>query len=479
MKKFRETKYIFLSFCSFVSSTWAMDSSDEAPRAHYKSQNAVLPIQLFENDNKVNYNSNNNSISDKDYKLHKNVIKRDQQLLSTAIRIECEYESNLKITATGFIGSFSHNQKVLDFLVTNKHVISKEEQKLKKTTFYLPFYSIGIPYDGYNHSAKTSSIETYKVCLSGDFINVFQYIEGKEDVCSIYLGGLIQEILEDIKINRKKAAEAVFQIINFKTEDALATGPYQRAITPLSESPTLSSQIQMIGYPLGLYDTTNNLPISRIGNLASDPLANYKDKGEYLINIPLYEGSSGSPVFMVKEKNDSKKIFFVGIAYGGPQDNMSKLLNFKFKEMEKRIDGLSKSINSEISERKSHQEIIENQLEDIQEDFRKESSMNSNSTDDDDSEGSADKILKRKADGKVESPKANKRVKKDSDEAANVNSLRQFANLAYVIKPQYIASSMFSVYNKLNELNQLCTFPIEYSLNGQSLKKFAVNASKR
>lgn len=53
----------------------------------------------------------------------------------------------------------------------------------------------------------------------------------------------------------------------------------------------------MIGFPNGLMDLANNLPISRRGTLATHYFADYNGKKDFVVDIAAFGGSSGSPVF--------------------------------------------------------------------------------------------------------------------------------------------------------------------------------------
>jgi len=64
---------------------------------------------------------------------------------------------------------------------------------------------------------------------------------------------------------------------------------YMNAITQFDE-------VIMIGYPGGLRDEVNNQPIFRRGSLATRPSKNFGGERKYLVNMPVYPGSSGSPV---------------------------------------------------------------------------------------------------------------------------------------------------------------------------------------
>ncbi|PFO12702.1 serine protease [Priestia megaterium] len=61
-----------------------------------------------------------------------------------------------------------------------------------------------------------------------------------------------------------------------------------------------SQEIIVVGYPNGIWDEVNNLPIFRKGILGTLPSFNYQGKQEFLIDCAIYPGSSGSPVLALE-----------------------------------------------------------------------------------------------------------------------------------------------------------------------------------
>ena len=57
------------------------------------------------------------------------------------------------------------------------------------------------------------------------------------------------------------------------------------------------SEVIFVGYPQGLYDPVNYLPIIRRGFIASVPDIDFNGKGQIVIDAQVFPGSSGSPVF--------------------------------------------------------------------------------------------------------------------------------------------------------------------------------------
>jgi len=87
-------------------------------------------------------------------------------------------------------------------------------------------------------------------------------------------------------------------------------------------------EILMVGYPIGLFDEINNLPIYRRGITATHPAFKYNGKEEFLIDAACFPGSSGSPVFIASEgivhtpqglNLGSSRFYFMGVLYAGPQ----------------------------------------------------------------------------------------------------------------------------------------------------------------
>lgn len=64
---------------------------------------------------------------------------------------------------------------------------------------------------------------------------------------------------------------------------------------------TVATNIIMIGYPNGIWDDVNNKAVFRRGIAATSPARNWQGRQEFLIDMAVYAGSSGSPVFAYDE----------------------------------------------------------------------------------------------------------------------------------------------------------------------------------
>lgn len=59
-------------------------------------------------------------------------------------------------------------------------------------------------------------------------------------------------------------------------------------------------EVTFLGYPNGLFDASNGLPIARRGLTASPLALDYEGKPIFLVDGAVYPGSSGSPVFLLQ-----------------------------------------------------------------------------------------------------------------------------------------------------------------------------------
>lgn len=87
-------------------------------------------------------------------------------------------------------------------------------------------------------------------------------------------------------------------------------------------------EVVMIGYPDGIWDGVNNMPIFRRGITATHPNLDYDGKRQFLIDAACFPGSSGSPVMLYNfgTYTDRKgntvigtRVKLLGVLFAGPQ----------------------------------------------------------------------------------------------------------------------------------------------------------------
>lgn len=95
----------------------------------------------------------------------------------------------------------------------------------------------------------------------------------------------------------------------------------------------LMEDVVMVGYPNGIWDEKNNMPIFRKGITATHPHLDWNGRAEFLIDAACFPGSSGSPVFLFNQGGYSTKsgglvigpsrVKLLGVLYAGTQHTVS------------------------------------------------------------------------------------------------------------------------------------------------------------
>jgi hypothetical protein len=132
------------------------------------------------------------------------------------------------------------------------------------------------------------------------------------DLCALPLGSIINHC-------KTSGIRIFYRSI---PEELMPTSEQLNELTALED-------ILMIGYPNGIWDTVNNMPILRKGVTATHPCLDYNGKKEIMIDAACFPGSSGSPVLIYnpsgyltksgKSMLGSQRTILIGILYGGPQ----------------------------------------------------------------------------------------------------------------------------------------------------------------
>jgi hypothetical protein len=121
----------------------------------------------------------------------------------------------------------------------------------------------------------------------------------------------------------------------FNTMKADGKAPFQILLdrgqippAPFFDSLGVAEDVAMIGYPNGLFDEVNNMPILRRGITATSPALPFNGRPEFVIDCACFPGSSGSPVFLHqpfghRDKNggiliNGGRTAFIGVLYAGP-----------------------------------------------------------------------------------------------------------------------------------------------------------------
>lgn len=227
-----------------------------------------------------------------------NSLTLSEQIMYSTVRIECFLGDGSKSTGTGFFYTFLGKEDIdVPAIVTNKHVIRDS---------WLGRIHLTV------EDSKGNPINTEHIPIEfGNFQNMWLFHPDPDvDLCMMPM--------DPIFLQCKELDKNIF----YKTLD-------KSLIPNKSQSERFGAieEITMVGYPSGLWDEVNNLPIIRRGITATHPNVNYNGREEIMVDIACFPGSSGSPVLILNETSYSdrtgvvlgQRVHLIGILYAGPQ----------------------------------------------------------------------------------------------------------------------------------------------------------------
>lgn len=223
-----------------------------------------------------------------------------EQLCFCTTRIETEDVNGIKYSGTGFFYNLNIDDKVVPLIVTNKHVV----RNMKKGTFrFTKANTAGEPIHT-DHFINTYDTGFEKMWIFHPDSNV--------DLCVLPINPLLE-------IARRMGHELFFRTLD---NSKIPSKEQLKSLDAIEN-------IIMIGYPNGLWDSVNNMPIVRRGTTATSLYLDYDGKKEFLIDAACFPGSSGSPILLCdiggyrdKKGNlnlGTSRIFLLGVLYAGPQ----------------------------------------------------------------------------------------------------------------------------------------------------------------
>lgn len=223
-----------------------------------------------------------------------------EQLAFSTVRIEGYYPNGQCGTGTGFFFNLlERDGSHVPVIITNKHVV----RGTVKGKFILT-------------TADENGHPTYTNHFTVQFDNFEKqwrfHPDNDVDLCAIPIAPILTAMQE-------KKQHLFFRSLN---ANMLPTEQQKQDFDLLED-------ILMIGYPNGIWDASNNMPIFRRGTTATHPSLNYNGKREFLIDAACFPGSSGSPVFIYNSSGyttksgsfimGSARVILLGILYAGPQ----------------------------------------------------------------------------------------------------------------------------------------------------------------
>lgn len=191
-----------------------------------------------------------------------------EKLLFSTVRLETESPDTNEIgSGTSFVFGYEKYDGLFLALVTNKHVI----QGSRLGRFFFTKRTDNEPMIGDRFNVEMDQFEQ----------RWFQDPNPKIDIAVMPLRPVLDEI-------DKAGGTVYFQYIPHNLI------PSDEQIEELD----VLEEVVFIGYPSGIYDRENLLPLMRQGTTASPLQVDYEGLPAFLIDASVFPGSSGSPVFI-------------------------------------------------------------------------------------------------------------------------------------------------------------------------------------
>jgi hypothetical protein len=204
-------------------------------------------------------------------------ISAAEYLVNSTVKIEAIEEKIVNgktkrflTSGTGFFFEFDYGAFTVPVIVTNRHVVSNS----KDGWFYLKIVD--------SNRLVPKKIDTVKL---DQFSKRWIYHPDTAVDLAIYP---IARYLNKINSDPKSPIKILYT--PYREKDLPADSIYDLML-PIED-------IYMIGYPFGLRDKANDLPIVRKGITATPFYIDYNGAKEFLCDVPVYPGSSGSPIVL-------------------------------------------------------------------------------------------------------------------------------------------------------------------------------------
>lgn len=225
----------------------------------------------------------------------------NDQVFFVTVRIETQTDRGVGV-GTGFIieREIDKDKRIL-FLVTNKHVIAGA----KRGTFFF------IKSDGTGPLLG----EKYDISVENFEPSWYGHSDADTDVAIMPLGPILNEI-------SNRGWKIFFRAI------PMNMFPSDQEINELDAV----EQVLFVGYPSGIFDGRNHLPIVRKGTTATPLMVDYNGHPHFLIDASVFGGSSGSPVF--SSAGAFKSARNGGIILGGNKPVLLGLVSGTFSRKE-------------------------------------------------------------------------------------------------------------------------------------------------
>jgi len=208
-----------------------------------------------------------------------------EQLFFTTVRIDTDNGDGTSGSGTGFLFSYLDGDEEYPFVVTNKHVVNKAQSG------WLSFLK--------RRDGMPSLGNGYRLAISEWQDAWFGHPDESVDIAICPFAPIEEHI------RKTDGVDLYYRQVN----SSMIPTPEQAAELDAVE------MVTFIGYPNGIWDSKNLLPVARRGTTASPIEVDFENTPRFLIDASVFGGSSGSPVFILSQGSIASKSG--GIKLGG------------------------------------------------------------------------------------------------------------------------------------------------------------------
>jgi hypothetical protein len=221
------------------------------------------------------------------------------QLLFTTVRLQVTRADGQLSVGTGFFFAFTvRGDRGVPVLVTNKHMM----KNARTVEIFLHLTDAT--------DANSPAAGSFRLSLDQSNVLMCDHPDADVDLTAI----LFEPLRRAASANGHNAFTRHF------TEEDLPSDQDLRSLRAVED-------VVMVGYPIGLWDQVNNLPIIRRGTTASHPAVRFNGQPRGVIDIACLPGSSGSPVLLLNEgiyvQNQALAVgtrkLLLGVLFAGPR----------------------------------------------------------------------------------------------------------------------------------------------------------------
>lgn len=205
----------------------------------------------------------------------KTMISTQEKLISSTVKITNNRTDNRIMQGTGFFYEIEIDNKIELAIVTNAHVA----EKCKSILFTI--------------RESINKLPSYSQFTDVTFNNPHWVFHPKQDLAMLVITGMKETF------TKNTGAELY---TNSFDESSIIDSSKANMVNIFQE-------VYMIGYPDGKIDNYNLIPVVRKGICATPFKLNLENTPTYAVDIPIYAGSSGSPIVLVKKD----KSYLLGI----------------------------------------------------------------------------------------------------------------------------------------------------------------------